>query len=368
MCVMAASGQVVRAASVDTAPGAVAEAIAAAGGQVERVGMEAGPRSSFLARELAALRVPIVVIDVAHAAAVLRTGFRSKTDERRRARPRRPNADGQAPRRLGRVVRRDARPSLVGGARAARADSRSTRAARSGPSCKARGLRPSGLSNPAFRRRLAERLDDPEIGPLLEPLAAVVEHLDRQVTALDRAIAAKKASPACRRPMSVPGAGPLVALTHTAGVDDPGRGRSARTVGAHLGLTPRRFQSGETDWSGRISRGLRRRGATGAPSGGQRPRPRHQGQVARRGRGPCASRGGAAWPRPGGARAQARGHAAQAPDVGREPPGQGRAVPFPFSDAITVLDRSRVPPGPSGDGAGMSATSPSAPRLSCAGI
>ena len=71
---------------------------------------------------------------------------------------------------------------------------------------------------------IAERLDDPEIGPLLEPLAAVVEHLDRQVTALDRAVATKaKASPVCRRLMSVPGVGPLAALTYTAGVDDPGR-------------------------------------------------------------------------------------------------------------------------------------------------
>ena len=88
VCVMAASGQVVRAASVDTAPGVIAEAIAAAGGQVERVGMEAGPRSSVLARELAALGVPILVIDAAHAAAALKAGFRNKTDERRRSRPR----------------------------------------------------------------------------------------------------------------------------------------------------------------------------------------------------------------------------------------------------------------------------------------
>ena len=54
--------------------------------------------------------------------------------------------------------------------------------------------------------------------------------------------------------MTVPGVGPLVALTYASGLDAPGRFRSARTVGAHFGLTPRRFQSGEMDWSGRISR------------------------------------------------------------------------------------------------------------------
>jgi len=46
-----------------------------------------------------------------------------------------------------------------------------------------------------------------------------------------------------------------VALTYAAGVDDPARFSDSRTVGAHFGLTPRRFQSGEMDWSGGISRG-----------------------------------------------------------------------------------------------------------------
>jgi hypothetical protein len=54
--------------------------------------------------------------------------------------------------------------------------------------------------------------------------------------------------------LQAPGVGPLVALTYAAGVDDPSRFRGSRTVGAHFGLTPRRFQSGEMDWSGGISR------------------------------------------------------------------------------------------------------------------
>jgi transposase len=53
--------------------------------------------------------------------------------------------------------------------------------------------------------------------------------------------------------MTVPGVGPLVALTYAAGVDDPSRFSKSRDVGVHFGLTPRRWQSGETDWSGRIS-------------------------------------------------------------------------------------------------------------------
>jgi len=58
----------------------------------------------------------------------------------------------------------------------------------------------------------------------------------------------------CRRLMTVPGVGPLTALAFRATIDQPDRFRRSRDVGAHLGLTPRRYQSGETDVRGRISR------------------------------------------------------------------------------------------------------------------
>ena len=54
--------------------------------------------------------------------------------------------------------------------------------------------------------------------------------------------------------MTVPGVGPLTVLVFRATIDQPGRFRKSRDVGAHLGLTPRRYQSGETDVQGRISR------------------------------------------------------------------------------------------------------------------
>ena len=56
------------------------------------------------------------------------------------------------------------------------------------------------------------------------------------------------------RLMTVPGVGPLTALAFRATIDQPGRFRKSRDVGAHLGLTPRRYQSGETDVQGGISR------------------------------------------------------------------------------------------------------------------
>jgi transposase len=54
--------------------------------------------------------------------------------------------------------------------------------------------------------------------------------------------------------MTTPGVGTIVALTYVAAIDDPGRFKSSRMVGAHFGLTPRKYQSGETDVTGRISK------------------------------------------------------------------------------------------------------------------
>src|ERR1700693_1715852 len=67
-------------------------------------------------------------------------------------------------------------------------------------------------------------------------------------------LAIVKPDPVCRRLMTVPGVGALVAITFKSAVDDPGRFARSRVVGAHFGLTPRKYQSGETDVTGAISR------------------------------------------------------------------------------------------------------------------
>jgi transposase len=54
--------------------------------------------------------------------------------------------------------------------------------------------------------------------------------------------------------MSAPGVGPIVGLTYVAAIDDPARFKSSKQVGPHFGLTPKKYQSGETDYSGRISK------------------------------------------------------------------------------------------------------------------
>ena len=63
-----------------------------------------------------------------------------------------------------------------------------------------------------------------------------------------------RASEACRRLMTIPGVGQLTALAFTAAIDDPERFRRSRDIGPYPGLVPRRYQSGEVDYTGSISK------------------------------------------------------------------------------------------------------------------
>jgi len=112
---------------------------------------------------------------------------------------------------------------------------------------------PSRKDFPARVRELAA--DDPVLMSLTEALLAVIDVMTREVEKLTRRVLDEvRVEPTCRRLMTVPGVGPLTALAFRATIDQPDRFRKSRDVGAHLGLTPRRYQSGETDVQGRISR------------------------------------------------------------------------------------------------------------------
>ena len=71
---------------------------------------------------------------------------------------------------------------------------------------------------------------------------------------IGRLLAIVRDDEVCRRLMTTPGVGPVVALTYRATVDVPARFRKSKSVGAVFGLTCSKYQSGEIDWSGRISR------------------------------------------------------------------------------------------------------------------
>ena len=113
--------------------------------------------------------------------------------------------------------------------------------------------------------RLGHGSFDPKVRPLIEAdealTHALLPMLDarlvlyRSFRELDnRTRHMANNDPVCRRLMTAPGVGFVTALTFKAGVDDPARFKRSRTVAAHFGLTPRRFQSGEFDFDGHISR------------------------------------------------------------------------------------------------------------------
>ena len=108
----------------------------------------------------------------------------------------------------------------------------------------------------AFVVRTAELTEDqPELAVAIEPLLKAREAVEKQIADLDRkAMRLARSDVQIRRFMTVPGIGPITALCYLATIDDPTRFKRSRSVGAYVGLTSRRFASGEVDWTGRISK------------------------------------------------------------------------------------------------------------------
>jgi transposase len=110
------------------------------------------------------------------------------------------------------------------------------------------------------RKQFAERVralaaSDPVLTALVEPMLTIITTMVRELARLTKQVLdIARDEPVCRRLRTVPGVGPLTALAFRATIDRPERFRRSRDVGAHLGLTPRRHQSGGTDVQGRISR------------------------------------------------------------------------------------------------------------------
>ena len=96
---------------------------------------------------------------------------------------------------------------------------------------------------------------DRHVKLVIESLMATWRHLTLELRKFDREISKiSSTNPTCRRLMTLPGVGPITALAYLTTVDEPRRFARSKDVGAYLGLTPRRYQSGEVDHSGRISK------------------------------------------------------------------------------------------------------------------
>jgi transposase len=115
---------------------------------------------------------------------------------------------------------------------------------------------PPRLGHGAFDKTVRPTIEaDPALAHALVPLLEARMALYKSFRELDNRVRRMAlADVVCRRLMTAPGVGFVTSLTYKAAVDDPTRFKRSRTVPAHFGLTPRRFQSGDMDISGHISR------------------------------------------------------------------------------------------------------------------
>jgi transposase len=118
------------------------------------------------------------------------------------------------------------------------------------------GLKVGKTTARSFAGRIQELVKGhPQLEAVSEALLSVRTVLLREFNGFEKRVRAMaRSDERTRLLMSTPAVGPIVALTYASAIDDPARFKSSKQTGAHFGLTPKKYQSGETDYSGRISK------------------------------------------------------------------------------------------------------------------
>jgi len=235
-------------------PEAITEFVRLHAESVMRIGLESGPTSTWLWTELNKMGLPVICIDTRHAKAALKMQI-NKSD--------RNDAVG-----IARIMQtgwyREVRVKAL--------DSHAIKALLVSRALlvkikrdienqirgllKNLGLVIGRAKMNTFKTRAQELIEDkPALIAVVEPLLIAREAIAQQIADLDRKVMRLARNDAqVRRFMTTPGIGPITALCYLATIDDPTRFNKSRNVGAYIGLTTRRYASGETDWTGRISK------------------------------------------------------------------------------------------------------------------
>ena len=118
------------------------------------------------------------------------------------------------------------------------------------------GLKVGRTTKAGFASRIIELTEDhPALKAIAKALLAVHEVLLRELNGFEKQVHKQaRGDNRVRLLMTAPGVGVIVGLTYVAAIDDPARFTSSKRVGAHFGMTPKKYQSGETDVTGRISK------------------------------------------------------------------------------------------------------------------
>ncbi len=254
ICVVNETGSIIREGVVDSDPDAIAAFVRSKAPEVVRIGLETGATSTWLWTELNRMGLPVICIDARHAKAVLKMQI-NKSDRNDAAGIARIMQTGWfkevrvkdldshtvkallASRALLVKLKRDVENQIRG-------------------LLKNLGLVIGRAKMNVFSVRATELITDrPELAAAVVPLFKAREAIEQQIADLDRKVMhLARINAQVRRFMTTPGIGPVTALCYLATIDDPTRFKRSRSVGAYVGLTTRRYSSGEIDWTGRISK------------------------------------------------------------------------------------------------------------------
>ncbi len=253
ICIVDDAGRMVREVRVASEPEALLQVLKHGAFHFKRIGLEAGPLSQWLFSALAEAGLPAICVETRHMRAVLQAQI-NKTD--------RNDARGMAQMMRAGLYRPvhvktlrsqklrmllTHRKLLQSKAIAVENDLRGT--------LRNFGLKVGIVGKVKFEARIKELVENhPDLAVLVEPLLMVRRVLREQIGILHRRLLAiVRDDDVCRRLMTVPGVGPVVALTFRATVDVPARFKNSKAVGAVFGLTPSKYQSGEINRTGAIS-------------------------------------------------------------------------------------------------------------------
>jgi transposase len=255
VCVVDDAGKVLAERKVATEPEDIIALLGAISGEYGRIGLEAGPLSQWLVNGLAEAGLPVVCVETRHMKALVQTQKVNKSD-RNDARgiaqmmrvglfkPVHVKTVASQERRMLLTSRKLLQKKLLD----VEADLRGT--------LRNFGLKVGVVSTRDFATRVRELVEGfPRLAAIVEPMLVVRQTLREQFAVLHKMLLGLvRQDPVCRRSMTAPGVGPVVALTYRATVDQPQRFIHSKAVGAHVGLTPKRIQSGETDYDVGISK------------------------------------------------------------------------------------------------------------------
>ncbi len=241
VCVLDASGQIVREAKVASEPEALIGWFGSLGSEAARIGLEAGPLSQWLYRGLKETGLAVELLETRH----VRDAFKAMTVK----------SDRSDARGIAQLMRlgwfRPVHCKSMGAQ-----ETRAMLTARKLVQSKLRdvenslrgilrgfGLKVGKTTERTFAPRIGELVaGHPNLETIAEALLAVHAVLLREFNGFEKRVRTVARSNAqARLLMSIPGVGAIVALTYASAIDEPARFKSSKRVGAHFGLTPRKY-------------------------------------------------------------------------------------------------------------------------------